>query len=744
MKRFLPAFLQRFFLVDQSLTLRQWQENSFRFVIAAICITALPALVRSTFAAIEDGLWFNLIAYHLSYLFCLTLAFTQPIPFKIRAWAGVMIFFGLGSLSLFSTGPIGSARIWLYTTSVFATLILGIRSGLIVLCGQCIILTIFQYLLNQDFNAWIHLELHTSDTWMTTSVTLMFLSMISVIAMARLIQGIAYSLGHAQETSRLLQDTATQLEEKVKAHDRTILSLKESEERWHFALEGAGDGVWDWDLQTGRVFFSSQWKRMFGYEAHDIQDHIDEWLDRVSEEERPRLQSDLYQNIRPDRPYFMNRHRIRCKDGSFRWVVARGKLLQWDDQNGPLRILGTHTDVTTIKTLEKKQIEYESRLQQAQKMEAIGTLAGGIAHDFNNILFPILGFTEMLMEDKKEADTATRESLNQIHASALRAKELVHQILAFSRQDDVDHHPIRFQIILKEAVKLLRSTIPRHIEIKNSLNKDCSPIHADATQLHQIIMNLTTNAFHAIGDDPGEIRITLDEAAITPDDLQDHGLTPGSYVCLTIADTGKGIPPEIIDKIFDPFFTTKKKGKGTGMGLSVTHGIVKKMNGSIRVKSEPGEGTEFRVYIPVLDALSTVRQAPDPENPEPFAGDEHILLVDDEEAILDMQKKALNRLGYQTSEFSDPEAAITQFCQSPDRFDLVITDLSMPGIRGDKLVKELHRIRGDIPVIMSTGFSEEITLAHAKEIGFADMVMKPILVRDLCAKIRNIFDHPGS
>ncbi|WP_442875423.1 hybrid sensor histidine kinase/response regulator [Desulfobacula sp.] len=371
-------------------------------------------------------------------------------------------------------------------------------------------------------------------------------------------------------------------------------------------------------------------------------------------------------------------------------------------------------------------------------MEAIGTLAGGIAHDFNNILFPILGYADMLIEDVPE-DSPFLKGLNGIYTSALRASELVKQILTFSRQEGSELTLMKTQPIIKEALKLIRSTIPATIKIKHYIRADCNAIKADPTQIHQIVMNLATNAYHAMEKTGGELKVSLKEIELGEYDVITPDMIPGAYACLTIADTGKGMNKNLTEKIFDPFFTTKEIGKGTGMGLSVVHGIVMSMNGAIQVYSEPGKGTQFHVYLPVEKNLSEKQVTH--SKIEIQGGTERILLVDDEEEIIAMEKQILERLGYQVTSRTGSVEALETFWADPDKFDLVITDMAMPNMPGDKLATGLIEIRSDIPILVCTGFSETMSEEKAASLGIKGFLMKPIVKKDLARKIREVLDE---
>jgi len=424
--------------------------------------------------------------------------------------------------------------------------------------------------------------------------------------------------------------------------------------------------------------------------------------------------------------YYENQ--IITKTGKEKQIAWHNTILKDDDNI--IGILSSGEDIT-----EKRKLQFQ--LQQTQKMEAIGTLAGGIAHDFNNILFPILGHTEMLLEDIPE-DSPIRPKLDQICTSAMRASKLVKQILTFSRQESGKLNLMKMQPIIKEALKLIRSTIPTTIEIKQDISPACDVIKADPTQIHQIVMNLATNAYHAMEEIGGELKVGLKQMELGTLDLINPDMTPGEYACLTVADTGKGMDKKLTQKIFDPFFTTKAIGKGTGMGLSVVHGIVAGMGGAIQVYSEPGKGTEFKVYFPV-EQSSFEKQSIQTKEPIQ-GGTERILLVDDEDAIIKMEKLMLGRLGYQVTSRASSIEALEAFRDSPDKFDLVITDMAMPNMPGNKLSAELVKIRSDIPILLCTGFSETMSEETAASLGIKGFLLKPIVMKDLSQKIREVLD----
>ncbi len=434
---------------------------------------------------------------------------------------------------------------------------------------------------------------------------------------------------------------------------------------------------------------------------------------------------------------------LESRDGKTTGVlcgISRKRLHITKKTRNVMKIIGSRISAE----IERKRVEaerdmLERKLRQTQKMEAIGTLAGGIAHDFNNILFPILGYTEMLLAEIPE-DSPFKKPLSRIYTGSIRARDLVKQILTFARQDTSELKLMKIQPVIKEAIKLIRSTIPTSIEIKQEISPDCGAVRADPTQIHQIIMNLATNAYHAMAAAGGQLTIILKEINTDGSGLNDHDITPGLYVCLTVGDTGPGINKDIVNKIFDPFFTTKEKGKGTGMGLSVVHGIVKSMNGAIRVYSEPGKGAEFHVYLPVIK--SDYEKQPVLSMGPVRGGIEHVLLVDDEETILIMETQMLKYLGYRVTSRNSSLEALEAFRFNPDQFDLVITDMAMPNMSGDKLTVELMKIRPDIPIILCTGFSEIMSETKAASLGIKGFLLKPVVMKDLARKIREVLDNP--
>lgn len=433
--------------------------------------------------------------------------------------------------------------------------------------------------------------------------------------------------------------------------------------------------------------------------------------------------------------YFENP--VRRKDGEERVIVWHNSLLR-DTSGKIIGTLSSGNDNTERKQMEEEHKRLEAHLQQAYKMEAIGTLAGGIAHDFNNILTPIIVQSELAMMDLDD-ESPIQFNLQEVIKASHRARDLVKQILTFSRQ--TEHQPIALRItpLIKEVVKLLRASLPTTINIRLNLAEASDAVIADPVQIHQVLMNLCTNAAHAMRENGGELEIGLVHVEIDTDFTLKHSeLQPGPHLKLTVSDTGYGIAPDLLDRIFEPFFTTKERSEGTGMGLSVVHGIIKNYGGAITVESEIGKGTTFNVILPRSETSIEKETAP---SRQLLTGSERVLIVDDEKGMVDTLRKMLVRLGYQVTDRTSSIEALEAFRSKSDQFDFVITDQTMPNMSGDELAREIMKIRSDIPIILCTGFSEMINEESAKEMGISAFVMKPIIMNEIADTIREVLDN---
>ena len=517
-------------------------------------------------------------------------------------------------------------------------------------------------------------------------------------------------------------------------------ALRESEERFRNIFENAVEGIFQSSPAGRYLRVNPSQARMFGYSSPEEMVASVSDIGRelyVHPEDREKLKELLERY-----PIVHNFEVQRLKkDRSSFWTAVNIRSVR-DESGKTLYYEGFTQDITERKQAEEARVSLEQQLRQAQKLEAIGTLAGGIAHDFNNILGAVIGFSELARMDIPEGSPA-REDLDQVLKAAQRAKDLVRQILTFSRKGSEELAPVDVTPIIKEALKLLRASLPTTIAIRQQVRLKDAVVQADPVQIHQILMNLCANAAQAMDQEGGELEVTLSEAALGPEDLpSDPGRPPGRYLELSVRDTGPGIPAEILEHIFEPYFTTKQKGVGTGLGLSVVHGIVQRHGGLIRVESHPGSGARFRVYLPLLTGIQPV--APKAE-PAPAPGREHILVVDDEAVLTVVMKKTLEHLGYRVTVFNDAQEALDFFRSEPDAVQLVVTDMTMPKLTGDRLAEKILQIRPRLPLIICTGYSERLSDGRIKEIGARTLLMKPIELKTLAQRIREILDKrdPG-
>jgi PAS domain S-box-containing protein len=577
--------------------------------------------------------------------------------------------------------------------------------------------------------------------------------------------------------SSVRQHERTEAEEELNAELRKEIAVRKSvekalragEEQFRRAIEDAPIPIVMYTEHGEVLQVSNTWTEMTGYAVSDIPT-LDEWLKRVYGQGANTLRDQLSLLFEGKQRTVDTELHIRTRDGKSRyWSFSASSP-------GTLRdsrrfIVGMAQDITDRKlaeqslqkahnelekrvkerTLELQQAydklteetreleKAEAQLRQAHKMEAVGTLAGGIAHDFNNILAAIIGFSEMAIDKSSEGSPARRH-LERIFAAGIRGRELVKQILVFSRQAEPEKEPLKIAPVVKEALVLVRASLPSTVAIRTNLQGSLGFVLADRIQIQQIVLNLCTNAAHAMRRTGGTISIDLDGFSFSsPEDAPDPAMSPGLYARLSVADTGEGMSPEIMEHIFDPFFTTKAAGEGTGLGLSVVHGIVTSYEGHISVSSEPDKGSTFAVYLPKLLEEQS-RDSTDEGGSIP-RGHERILFIDDEEDLVAMGDEMLTDLGYRITAKTGAREALALFRLNPSRFDLVITDQTMPEMTGEELVKEILVLRADTPIIMCTGFSYLVDADTARAAGIKAFAMKPLTKKEMAMAIRKVLDE---
>jgi PAS domain S-box-containing protein len=508
-------------------------------------------------------------------------------------------------------------------------------------------------------------------------------------------------------------------------------ALRDSEERYALAMEGANEGHWDWDLTTDRLFLSAKMAIMEGRGTDQVITTRATWLSQIDihADDKPRLRLAVRDHLQGRTASFECEYRVR--NGDWRWLLARGRCLR-DGTGKPYRFVGSAIDVTTQKQAQIERELLEAQLRQSQKMEAIGTLAGGIAHDFNNILGAILGYGELAQQESEPAGPVRRYVDNIMHAAG-RAKVLVDRILGFSRSGLGERAIVHIQSVVEETLELIAASLPADIRLEQSLDAGDAGLIGDSTHLHQVAMNLCTNAVRAM-ERGGVLRVRLARVDVTDEQSVSRGaLSPGPYARLVIEDTGVGIPPAVLERIFDPFFSTRGVGEGTGLGLSLVHGIVIDLGGAIDVKSVAGEGTRFEIWLPVTAEIG--RRAVEVVR-EPARGrGETVMIVDDEGMLVALAEEMLAGLGYEPVGYQSSSAALQAFRANPRRFDLVLTDEAMPDVVGTELAREIRLIRPEVPIILMSGHGGATLENRAAAMGVNEVLHKPLQRADLAESL---------
>jgi len=530
--------------------------------------------------------------------------------------------------------------------------------------------------------------------------------------------------------TRALTTANQELQRQVDEREKVEAALREGRARLKSIFDFAPEGYCMLSLKGEILESNRAAETIAGYSREELIGENIYDLDLMAPHPPPQIRA-LRKKSLQGSPWGPDEFEIRRKNGDWATVEVRSHPVMVNDQDCLLIMI---RDVTEQKTQARTREQLEKQLAQAQKMEAVGTLAGGIAHDFNNILSAIIGYTE-LSRMEVSPGSYLDDNLKQVLTAGQRAKDLIQQILTFSRQHDTEIKPVQAGVIVKESLKLLRASISKTIDIRQNI--DCKAFTlANATQLQQILMNLCTNAAYAMGVQGGTLEVSLTDIAIDRADREIE-LAPGKYILLTVKDTGCGMPPEVVERLFDPYYTTKPKGEGSGLGMAVVHGIVKRYRGAIKVISEKGHGTTVEVYL--------ARQAAAGEKGDQLpaqlpTGTESVLLVDDEAQLVAIEEQMLTRLGYQVTTSEDSLQALELFRARPEAFSLVVTDMSMPKMNGTAFARAILSIRPDIPIVLCTGYSAGLTPESAQLLGVHDVLMKPINMQSLATSVRKAID----
>lgn len=527
---------------------------------------------------------------------------------------------------------------------------------------------------------------------------------------------------HRHKLEERVCERTSELKQSEKRYRKLYNEAKKAEAVYRSLIHSSADAIVIYDLEGRVQYISSTFTKVFGWHLQELKGKR---IDYVPDIEREVTIAHINEVL--DKGFSQGFESKRYKKDGRLVNVSISSSVYTDLEGKPTGMLTILRDISEQKRL-------EARLRQSQKMEAIGTLASGIAHDFNNILGIILGNCELALYGLPKSKPLYL-FLDEIRIASLRAKDVVRQLLSFRGKSDENRYPINIFPIVKESLKLLRSSIPANVEFRQNISTKTYAILAEPTQIHQVMLNLCTNAAHAMEKNGGYLDISLKNIEITGQDQEFYSdLKEGKYLKLSVSDSGEGIPSGHLERIFEPYFTTKDVGKGSGMGLAVVHGIIKNHEGTIKVRSQVNQGTTFEIFFPAIEAEEKNKLAIEQKYP---TGDESILLVDDDEAILKMEKVVLKRLGYKVETFNNPLEALDKFLAAPEKYDLVITDMAMPKMTGDRLIQELLKIKPDLRTVLCTGYTEKINEKKAMELGVHGFLLKPVSMHKMAVILRN-------
>lgn len=532
-----------------------------------------------------------------------------------------------------------------------------------------------------------------------------------------------------------LEQKMLQAEMEIAARIRAEESLNVINSRLNMALDTSGIGLWDYNMQTGEIWFSRQWKEILGYREDEIADKSSEWEERIHPDDKKRVLGHVENYFEGKLPDYDIEYRMLHRDGSYRWIAAKGGVIS-DDAAGTRNFLGGHIDITEKKELEKNRKELEIQLYQAQKMESVGLLAGGVAHDFNNLLTIILNYTEILLDEKDNNDPDF-SALEEVYQAAERATVLTRQLLAFSRKQVLNIIIADINTIITEFEKFMRRIVREDINLYMKLSEKKLTVEVDVAQFEQVLMNLIVNAKDAM---PEGGKLAIETELLELDETypgKKHRVRPGQYVMVGVSDTGCGMTEDVLEHIFEPFFTTKEKGKGTGLGLATVYGIIRQLGGDVQVYSEPGRGTSFKIYLPLCEKDAGIQEKR-ARNVVKIKGTATILIVEDDRNVLALTSSILTKQGYEIMTANSTEDAINMAAGIKKPIHLLISDVVMPGMKGPEVFNRIHVLHPETRVLYMSGYTNEMVSRHELLEKGIEFLQKPFNVNALCEKVADI------
>jgi len=703
-----------------------WRERVLITLLFVFIVLELFAFVPSAWLASRANLY-ELILLDTVFLFAATALFLmRSIPLRTRSTIAVCLFYVAGVYLMLRIGPLSGGPLWLFVFPVMTGVLLGVRPALAALAINALTILAIGWAIYQGHIATEGGESYTPTLWALIGFNLLLLNAAVTLALAVLLQGLDTAFVQERIVSTALARERQQL---LEANEQLETAMTERQRAEHErirlvqAVDQAAEVIVVTDLEGVITYVNPALELATGYRPDEvIGQSIQTFFNAPETASR---QGEMWQALR----------RGEVWGGRIRSTRRDGRPYEVELTCSPVSD-DTHTSVGYLAVMRDttRERKLETRLRQTQKLEAIGTLAGGIAHDFNNILVPILGFAEMLKRTLPE-DSLEQQRADRIVRASERGRELVRQILTFSRKVDVTRQLVHVDQVVLEALHLLRPSVPHNVKVEHKLSANAMPILADPTQIHQIIMNLCTNACHAMEPNGGLLKLRLDSIDCSPELLRQY---PGikleleqRYLRLAVQDTGAGMDNATAERIFDPFFTTKSEGQGTGLGLATVHGIVSELDGAVTVESELKRGSTFTLFLPVApvveEAETVVHRFSVPN------GHQRVMLVDDEEMVLQCEEEVLRSLGYRVMPFSGPHAALEFLRHSPQAIDMIVTDLTMPGMSGMEFAEEACAIKPGIPIVIATGYSERLRREQLERLGIEQVLLKPFS-RDELAK----------
>ncbi|MBU4565591.1 MAG: PAS domain S-box protein [Proteobacteria bacterium] len=718
---------------DDSAGLPQWRERMFFFTLGPGLILGLLAYLMALPVLAKNAHYLVIVLDSVMLALTLTLFVLRQLPLATRVALLLLMIYGIGLAVMVTIGPLSSGPFWLFSIPILAALYLGLRPALLGLALNLATLLVLTWYTYTGQVVWAESLAAYQDQWLIIVSNFLFLNAATAIPVAILVGGLEGSLRRQRIVALELDRERDLLSQEVASRRRSEEALRLSERRYRDLIDSITDLIYTQDLQ-GRFLSANQaTAAIFGYPPSELVGR--EGSQFMLPEHREAFYAEYLPTLRSE-GFMSGLSQYLDAQGQKHYIEYRSTLVR--PEKGEPYISGSGRDVTDRVLARQRLKQLEAQLLQSQKMEAMGTLAGGIAHDFNNVLASMLGFTELVLTDLPP-DSPHRGDLEQVLKAGERAKGMVRRILTFSRHSESGRSPVAVQPVVAEALDLLRTSVPATITVERRLVAPRAMVLADPSQINQVVMNLATNAFQAMGSGGGVLNVTLEPVALDPEQAASFAdLKPGPYLRLTVNDTGQGMDPKTMRRIFEPFFTTKDKSEGSGMGLAMVHNIVKNHGGQVTVHSRLGRGSVFEVHLPLL----TGPTPPLPESPEQqveTGGGERVLLVDDEQPVGEMGRDMLEGLGYRVSLRLSGREALADLRRSPQDYDLVITDLTMPHTTGDELARDLYEIAPELPVVIATGYGGHLPQGELPP-NVRLLLSKPYTRREMAQTVRRALE----